>query len=179
MQPVGLTKNLIFFISGCFLLSQIQTNLQFELALYGAAVDQGQYYRLLTVALVHGGWLHLIFNMLALFSIGTLIENFYGRNKYIVILLASLLTGSLASYLFNPPQTIAVGASGMIFGLFGALAIAGRALGANLKEVGSLIAINIAIPVFIPGIDWKAHLGGLAGGLLTSALLRPKRGAWE
>lgn len=179
MQPVGLTKNLIFFISGCFLLSQIQTNLQFELALYGAAVDQGQYYRLLTVALVHGGWLHLIFNMLALFSIGTLIENFYGRNKYIVILLASLLTGSFTSYLFNPPQTIAVGASGMIFGLFGALAIAGRALGANLKEVGSLIAINIAIPVFIPGIDWKAHLGGLAGGLLTSALLRPKRGAWE
>ena len=179
MQPVGLTTNLIFFISGCFLLSQIQTHLQFELALYGAAVDQGQYYRLLTVALVHGGWLHLIFNMLALFSIGTLIENFYGRNKYIVILLASLLTGSLTSYLFNPPQTIAVGASGMIFGLFGALAIAGRALGANLKEVGSLIAINIAIPVFIPGIDWKAHLGGLAGGLLTSALLRPKRGAWE
>jgi membrane associated rhomboid family serine protease len=179
MQPVGLTKNLIFFISGCFFLSQIQTNLQFELALYGAAVDQGQYYRLLTVALVHGGWLHLIFNMLALFSIGTLIENFYGRNKYIVILLASLLTGSLTSYLFNPPQTIAVGASGMIFGLFGALAIAGRSLGANLKEVGSLIAINIAIPVFIPGIDWKAHLGGLAGGLLTSALLRPKRGAWE
>jgi rhomboid protease GluP len=45
--------------------------------------------------------------------------------------------------------------------------------------VAPLIAINIAIPVFIPGIDWKAHLGGLAGGLLTSALLRPKRGAWE
>jgi membrane associated rhomboid family serine protease len=67
----------------------------------------------------------------------------------------------------------------MIFGLFGALVIAGRSLGANLKEVAPLIAINIAIPVFIPGIDWKAHLGGLAGGLLTSALLRPKRGAWE
>ena len=117
--------------------------------------------------------------MLALFSIGTLIENFYGRYKYIIILLVSLLAGSLASYLFNPPQTIAVGASGMIFGLFGALAVAGRSLGANLKEAGSLIAINIAIPVFIPGIDWKAHLGGLAGGLLTSALLRPKRGAWE
>ncbi|KRO45896.1 MAG: hypothetical protein ABR70_03340, partial [Actinobacteria bacterium BACL4 MAG-120813-bin39] len=143
------------------------------------SVDQGQYYRLITVALVHGGWLHLIFNMLALLSIGTLIENFYGRNKYIIILLVSLLAGSLTSYLFNPPQTIAVGASGMIFGLFGALVIAGRSLGANLKEVAPLIAINIAIPVFIPGIDWKAHLGGLAGGLLTSALLRPKRGAWE
>jgi rhomboid protease GluP len=178
-MPQGVTKNLIIFISACFVLSLIQTNLQFELALYGAAVDQGQYYRLLTVALVHGGWLHLIFNMLALLSIGTLIENFYGRNKYIIILLTSLLAGSLTSYLFNPPQTIAVGASGMIFGLFGALAIAGRSLGANLKEVGTLIAINIAIPLFIPGIDWKAHLGGLAGGLVISTLLKPKRGVWE
>jgi rhomboid protease GluP len=178
-MPQGVTKNLIIFISACFVLSLIQTNLQFELALYGAAVDQGQYYRLLTVALVHGGWLHLIFNMLALLSIGTLIENFYGRNKYIIILLTSLLAGSLTSYLFNPPQTIAVGASGMIFGLFGALAIAGRSLGANLKEVGTLIAINIAIPLFIPGIDWKAHLGGLAGGLVISSLLKPKRGVWE
>ena len=178
-MPQGVTKNLIIFISACFVLSLIQTNLQFELALYGAAVDQGQYYRLLTVALVHGGWLHLIFNMLALLSIGTLIENFFGRNKYIIILLTSLLAGSLTSYLFNPPQTIAVGASGMIFGLFGALAIAGRSLGANLKEVGTLIAINIAIPLFIPGIDWKAHLGGLAGGLVISTLLKPKRGVWE
>ena len=178
-MPQGVTKNLIIFISACFVLSLIQTNLQFELALYGAAVDQGQYYRLLTVALVHGGWLHLIFNMLALLSIGTLIENFYGRNKYIIILLTSLLAGSLTSYLFNPPQTIAVGASGMIFGLFGALAIAGRSLGANLKEVGTLIAINIAIPLFIPGIDWKAHLGGLAGGLVISTLLKPKRRVWE
>ena len=123
-MPQGVTKNLILFISACFVLSLVQTNLQFELALYGAAVDQGQYYRLLTVALVHGGWLHLIFNMLALLSIGSLIENFYGRNKYILILLVSLLAGSLASYFFNPPQTIAVGASGMIFGLFGALAVA-------------------------------------------------------
>jgi membrane associated rhomboid family serine protease len=178
-MPQGVTKNLIFFISACFILSLVQTNLQFELALYGAAVDQGQYYRLLTVALVHGGWLHLIFNMLALLSIGTLIENFYGRNKYILILLMSLLAGSLASYLFNPPDTISVGASGMIFGLFGALAIAGRSLGANFKEVATLIAINIAIPAFIPGIDWKAHLGGLAGGLVAATLLGPKPGVWE
>jgi membrane associated rhomboid family serine protease len=131
------------------------------------------------VALVHGGWLHLIFNMLALLSIGTLIESFYGRNKYAIILFVSLISGSLASYIFNPPQTLAVGSSGMIFGLFGALAIAGRALGANLKEVGSLIAINIAIPFLIPGIDWKAHLGGLIGGALIAALLKPKRSLWE
>ena len=178
-MPKGLTKNLILLISGCFLLSQFQTNLQFEFALYPAAIDQGQWYRLITVALVHGGWLHLIFNMLALLSIGTLIESFYGQNKYAIILFVSLVSGSLASYIFNPPQTLAVGSSGMIFGLFGALAIAGRALGANLREVGTLIAINIAIPFLIPGIDWKAHLGGLIGGALIAALLKPKRSLWE
>ncbi len=178
-MPQGLTKNLILLISGCFLLSQFQTNLQFEFALYPAAIDQGQWYRLITVALVHGGWLHLIFNMLALLSIGTLIESFYGQNKYAIILFVSLVSGSLASYIFNPPQTLAVGSSGMIFGLFGALAIDGRALGANLREVGTLIAINIAIPFLIPGIDWKAHLGGLIGGALIAALLKPKRSLWE
>lgn len=175
----SLTKNLIFLISGCFILSLLQPSLQFDLALYGAQVDNGQYWRLLTVALVHGGWLHLLFNMLALFSLGTPIENFYGRRNYIFILFTSLLAGSVTSYLFNPPQTLAVGASGMIFGLFGALAVTGRRMGANLKEAASLIGINLVIPFLIPGIDWKAHLGGLIGGALAAFVLKPKKSAWE
>ncbi|MEI8184800.1 MAG: rhomboid family intramembrane serine protease [Actinomycetes bacterium] len=174
-----LTKNLIFFISGCFVLTLIQPNLQGDLALYGIAVNDGQYYRLLTVALVHGGWVHLICNMLALFSIGTPIENFYGKNKYVFILLTSLITGSLASYLFNPLNTYAVGASGMIFGLFGALAVTGKRMGANLKEASTLIAVNLAIPFLIPGIDWKAHLGGLIGGSLAALAIKPKKRVWE
>ena len=174
-----LTRSLTLFISGCFVLSLVQPNLQGDLALYGIAVNDGQYYRLLTVALVHGGWLHLIFNMLALFSIGTPIENFYGKNKYIFILLTSLICGSLTSYLFNPLNTYAVGASGMIFGLFGALAVTGKRMGAKLKEAGSLIAVNLAIPFLIPGIDWKAHLGGLVGGSLATLLIKPKKRAWE
>jgi rhomboid protease GluP len=174
-----LTKNLIFFISGCFVLTLVQPNLQGDLALYGVAVNDGQYYRLLTVALVHGGWVHLICNMLALFSIGTPIENFYGKNKYVFILLTSLITGSLASYLFNPLNTYAVGASGMIFGLFGALAVTGKRMGANLKEASTLIAVNLAIPFLIPGIDWKAHLGGLIGGSLAALAIKPKKRVWE
>lgn len=175
----SLTKSLIFLISGCFILSLLQPSLQFDLALYGAQVDNGQYWRLLTVALVHGGWLHLLFNMLALFSLGTPIENFYGRRNYIFILFTSLLAGSVTSYLFNPPQTLAVGASGMIFGLFGALAVTGRRMGAKLKEAASLIGINLVIPFLIPGIDWKAHLGGLIGGALAAFVLKPKKSAWE
>jgi membrane associated rhomboid family serine protease len=174
-----LTKNLIFFISGCFVLTLVQPNLQGDLALYGIAVNDGQYYRLLTVALVHGGWVHLICNMLALFSIGTPIENFYGKNKYVFILLTSLITGSLASYLFNPLNTYAVGASGMIFGLFGALAVTGKRMGANLKEASTLIAVNLAMPFLIPGIDWKAHLGGLIGGSLAALAIKPKKRVWE
>jgi len=174
-----LTKNLIFFISGCFVLTLVQPNLQGDLALYGIAVNDGQYYRLLTVALVHGGWVHLICNMLALFSIGTPIENFYGKKKYVFILLTSLITGSLASYLFNPLNTYAVGASGMIFGLFGALAVTGKRMGANLKEASTLIAVNLAIPFLIPGIDWKAHLGGLIGGSLAALAIKPKKRVWE
>jgi len=174
-----LTKNLIFFISGCFVLTLVQPNLQGDLALYGIAVNDGQYYRLLTVALVHGGWVHLICNMLALFSIGNPIENFYGKNKYVFILLTSLITGSLASYLFNPLNTYAVGASGMIFGLFGALAVTGKRMGANLKEASTLIAVNLAIPFLIPGIDWKAHLGGLIGGSLAALAIKPKKRVWE
>ena len=174
-----LTKNLIFFISGCFVLTLVQPNLQGDLALYGVEVNNGQYYRLLTVALVHGGWVHLICNMLALFSIGTPIENFYGKNKYVFILLTSLIAGSLASYLFNPLNTYAVGASGMIFGLFGALAVTGKRMGANLKEASTLIAVNLAIPFLIPGIDWKAHLGGLIGGSLAALAIKPKKRVWE
>jgi membrane associated rhomboid family serine protease len=178
-MPKSLTRDLIFFISGCFILTLIWPNLEYEFALYGLAIENGQWYRLFTVALVHGGWLHLLFNMLALFSLGLTVENYLGRNKYIFILITSLLFGSLTSYFFNPITSIAVGSSGMIFGLFGALLVMGRRMGANLKEDFGLIALNLVIPLVIPGIDWKAHLGGLIGGALATTLVRPKKRAWE
>ena len=82
-MPQSLTRNLVFFISGCFVLTLLQPNLEYEFALYGVAIEGGQWYRLLTVALVHGGWLHLLFNMLALFSLGTAIENYlYGLSTF-------------------------------------------------------------------------------------------------
>ena len=174
-MPKSLTRDLVVFISGCFVLSLIWPSLQYEFALYGLAIENGQWYRLFTVALVHGGWLHLLFNMLALFSLGTAIENYLGRNKYIFILITSLLFGSLTSFLFNPLTSIAVGSSGMIFGLFGALLVMGKRMGANLKEGFGLIALNLVIPFVIPGIDWKAHLGGLMGGCLSTILVATRK----
>jgi len=178
-MPKSLTRDLIFFISGCFVLTLIWPNLEYEFALYGVAIENGQWYRLFTVALVHGGWLHLLFNMLALFSLGLAVENYLGRNKYIFLLITSLFFGSITSYLFNPLNSVAVGSSGMIFGLFGCLLIMGKRMGANLKEGAGLIALNLAIPFLIPGIDWKAHLGGLIGGAFATLAVRPKRQLWE
>ena len=178
-MPKSLTRDLIFFISGCFILTLVWPNLEYEFALYGVAIDNGQWYRLLTVALVHGGWLHLLFNMLALYSLGFTIENYFGKNKYIFILLTSLVFGSLTSYLFNPLTSFAVGSSGMIFGLFGCLLVIGKRMGANLREGLGLIGLNLVIPFVIPGIDWKAHLGGLVGGVLATLLVKPKRALWE
>jgi len=178
-MPKSLTRDLIFFISGCFVLTLIWPNLEYEFALYGVAIENGQWYRLLTVALVHGGWLHLLFNMLALYSLGFTIENYFGKNKYIFILLTSLVFGSLTSYLFNPLTSFAVGSSGMIFGLFGCLLVIGKRMGANLREGLGLIGLNLVIPFVIPGIDWKAHLGGLVGGVLATLLVKPKRALWE
>jgi membrane associated rhomboid family serine protease len=160
-------------------LTLIWPNLEYEFALSGVAIENGQWYRFFTVALVHGGWLHLLFNMLALFSLGNSIENYLGKNKYIFILITSLLFGSLTSYLFNPLTSIAVGSSGMIFGLFGVLLVIGKQMGANLKEGLGLIALNLIIPLVIPGIDWKAHLGGLFAGALATLLVKPKKRARE
>jgi len=178
-MPQSLTRNLVFFISGCFILTLLQPNLEYEFALYGLEINNGQWYRLLTVALVHGGWLHLLFNMLALYSLGFTIENYFGKNRYIFILLTSLVFGSLTSYLFNPLTSFAVGSSGMIFGLFGCLLVIGKRMGANLREGLGLIGLNLVIPFVIPGIDWKAHLGGLVGGVLATLLVKPKRALWE
>jgi membrane associated rhomboid family serine protease len=67
----------------------------------------------------------------------------------------------------------------MIFGLFGCLLVIGKRMGANLREGLGLIGLNLVIPFVIPGIDWKAHLGGLVGGVLATLLVKPKRALWE
>jgi membrane associated rhomboid family serine protease len=147
------------------------------------AVQDGEYWRLLTVTLLHGGLLHLGFNMYALYIIGPLAEALYGRATYIAIYLLAALGGSIASYLFF--ATPAVGASGAIFGLFGlvfvsvfvhkpALARQARAL---TSQIGILIVVNLVIG-FAPGtnIDYMAHIGGLIVGAWLGFVI-PPRGA--
>lgn len=157
------------------MLGVLQPSIVDQFMINSFAVKSGEYYRLITVALTHGGIFHLLFNMMAFYSLGMPIENFYGRTRYVIILLISLLAGSCASVYLNPNPILAVGASGMIFGLFGALAITGKRMGADYRSVMTLVGINLLMPLVISNIDWRAHIGGFLGGILATLIIKPTR----
>lgn len=146
----------------------------------GAIYLQQEYWRLLTVALVHGSIIHLMFNMYALWIIGPIVEALYGPGRFIFIYLVCIAAGSAASFAVSPNP--AVGASGGVFGLFGALLVADRvhkpALTRNARnltmQIGMLIAINLVIGITVPGIDNAAHIGGLLAGAALGFLLVPQ-----
>jgi membrane associated rhomboid family serine protease len=147
------------------------------------AVDDGEWWRAITATFLHGTPMHILFNMYALYLLGGRMEPSVGSVPFAGIYLASALAGSAASFFLGPDITIiggtafatsSVGASGAIFGLFGAWLVnayrarhtpAGRAM---LNQFGMLLLINLALPLFIPRIDWRAHLGGLAAGALIA-----------
>jgi len=113
--------------------------------------------------------------MLALYSIGTTVENYLGRTRYAIIFTFSLLTASLTSVYLGPHNIRAVGASGAIFGLFAALLVIGKKAGANYQNVLGVIVVNLIITFVVPGIDWHAHIGGLIGGLVITYPLTLRR----
>jgi membrane associated rhomboid family serine protease len=119
--------------------------------------------------------MHLGFNMYSLYILGTPIESAYGRNKFLVIFTVSLLTGSFASVFFNNGNFVSVGASGAVFGLFGAFLIVGKTIGVNIREIAIIIGLNFVVGFILGGVDWRAHLGGLLGGALVAQLILTRR----
>jgi len=171
------TNALITIICAGYLVQQLVPNLQLDLLLPGRDYLQysNEWHRLFTVALTHGGLMHLAFNMYSLYILGTPIEYAYGKNKFLAIFTVSLLTGSLASVFLNTSNHSSVGASGAIFGLFGAFLIVGKSIGANVREIAVIIGLNFALGFILGGVDWRAHLGGLIGGLITTQLFLTRR----
>lgn len=147
------------------------------------AVAQGEWWRLLTAAFLHGGWLHILFNMYVLFSIGQTLERILGHLRYGLLYVLAALGGSVASYAFSAPNVVSVGASGAIFGLMGALIVAGRRLRYDIRQVIILLAVNTVIGFLASGVDWRAHLGGLVTGVAVAAVLvarpRSSRLLWQ
>ena len=140
-------------------------------------VAEGEYYRLLTSAFLHAGVLHILFNMFALAQIGPVLEHSLGRVRYLALYLLSALGGSVAAFLLAPPNQPSVGASGAIFGLFGAYYVVVRRLGGETGPIIVLLVVNLVITFSVPNIDWRAHLGGLVtGGVIATVFAYAPRG---
>ena len=171
------TLSLVTIICGFFLWQKIDPLLinNFFLPPLAGLENSGQWYRLLTVALMHDQTsdlpYHLAFNMLALHSLGTQIESILGKTKFLAIFFISLLAGSITSTYFLPFNGYSIGVSGAVFGLFGAILVIGKKYGADMKSTLITVGLNLAVGFTIPGIDWRAHVGGLIGGALTARIL--------
>jgi membrane associated rhomboid family serine protease len=113
--------------------------------------------------------------MYSLMVLGNPLEDAFGKQKLLTVFFFSLLTGSLTSAYFAPIYGASVGASGAIFGLFGALAIVGKGIGADIRSIVVIIGINFAFGFAMGGVDWKAHLGGLVGGVVAAQLVMVRR----
>jgi membrane associated rhomboid family serine protease len=143
--------------------------LQYRFALFPVAVAGGQEYRLLTSAFMHYGIVHILFNMYALFILGPPLERYFGRLRFGALYFLSALGGSVVVYLFSPLSAATAGASGAIFGLFGATLVAARRLRVDVRSLVVLIVINLVITFTVPGISWQGHVGGLLTGALVAA----------
>lgn len=148
-----------------------------DFAQHPALVADGDWYRVVTAMFLHGSITHILFNSYALWLFGSVIERRFGSSSFVALYLSAGIAGG-AAYQVSGRMQFAVGASGAIFGLFGALLSAtyrqrhtpaGRAL---FSQLALLLTINLALPLVVPNIAWEAHLGGLAAGLLIAA-------AWE
>lgn len=127
----------------------------------------------LTSAFLHstGSVLHIAFNLYALWFLGRAMEPMLGRSRFIALYLISALGGSLGVLLLGNPLAPVLGASGAIFGLFGALLILQRRQGGDIRGIVVLLAINLALGFFYPNISWQAHVGGLVTGLACALVL--------
>ncbi|HEX5598159.1 MAG TPA: rhomboid family intramembrane serine protease [Micromonosporaceae bacterium] len=133
-------------------------------------VVAGEYYRLFTAMFLHYGVLHLALNMWALWIIGRTLEGALGPARFLALYLVSGLGGSVAVYYFAPTGLTA-GASGAIFGLFAALFVILRRLGRDTSGVVPILVINLVFTFTVPGISIAGHLGGMAIGAATAAIL--------
>ncbi len=160
----------------------------FTLAIYllgakwGPAINGGQYWRLLMPIVLHGSFIHLAFNSYALYALGPQSERVYGRARFLAVYLLAGLGGSIASYVVAPEQ-LAIGASGAIFGLIGALAamsytmrslIGPERADQQLRQLVGMAAVNLVLGFVMPSIDNSAHIGGLVVGALAGLALAPR-----
>lgn len=136
-----------------------------ELSLVAPFVDDGEHYRIFSSAMLHDGLLHLGFNMWALWVLGPALERLLGPTRILLLYVVSLLGGAFGVMLLSPISAT-VGASGAVFGLFGAMAVAQRSAGFSIWQsgLGPILGINLLLTFAVPQISIGGHLGGLVAG---------------
>jgi membrane associated rhomboid family serine protease len=141
--------------------------------LFGPSITVNhEYWRLLTSGFLHDGILHIGINMLSLWFVGSALEPAIGTRNFVAVYLTSLLAGSFGALLFQPDYPT-LGASGAIFGIFGALIVVARARGIPFWQsgLGFVLVLNLLFSLSVRGISIGGHLGGLVGGLITGWLI--------
>lgn len=167
------TYALIALNVAVFVLQLSSRDLESRFALWPPAVADGQFYRLVTSAFLHYGMTHILFNMWALFVIGPPLEAWLGRLRYGALYALSALGGSVLVYLLSPLNSATAGASGAVFGLFGATYVVAKRLRLDVRWVTTLIVINLVFTLVYPmissqAISWQGHVGGLVSGALIA-----------
>ncbi|WP_431996288.1 rhomboid family intramembrane serine protease [Streptomyces fungicidicus] len=175
-DPRLVTKILLGINLAVFLAVQVRPSLVRDLYLIGAwppapflptqGVAEGEWYRLFTSMFTHQEIWHIAFNMLGLWWLGGPLEQALGRARYLTLYLISGLAGGALTYLLASGTTASLGASGAIFGLFGATAVLMRRLKYDMRPVIALLVINLIFTFGWSNIAWQAHIGGLVAGVV-------------
>ena len=152
-----------------FAAQTVSPELWSRLVLWPPGIADGELYRLVTSVFVHNGPMHLLFNMWALYIVGPPLESHLGRLRFGALYALGALGGSALVYLLGPIDAPTAGASGAVFGLFGAVFVVARHLNLDTRWIIGLIAINLIITFVVPNISWQGHVGGLVTGTLVGA----------
>jgi len=150
-----------------------------EFGLFGPLVAESEWYRLLTGGFLHASLIHIGFNMFALFFLGRILEPSIGTPRFLAVYFSSLLGGAFGALLLDP-NALTIGASGAIFGIFGATFVIarGRGFDAVASSIGIVLLINLALSFGAANISLGGHLGGLAAGLICGgAVIAGDRGS--
>lgn len=166
------TFTIIGICAAFYLLQYVVPGFTNSLA-YAPFVTALEPWRMLTSAFLHstGFLLHIAFNMYALWIMGQVLEPLLGRARFIALYLLAAVGGSVGVLLLSEPFQAVVGASGAVFGLFGAMFIVQRKRGGDVRQLVVLLVINGVLGFVVQGIAWEAHLGGLVIGAATAAVI--------
>lgn len=153
-------------------LSPGTSSVPIDFGLFGPSVAEGEWYRLLTSGFLHASIIHIGFNMFALYFLGRILEPGIGTPRFVALYFASLFAGSFGAILLDP-NALTIGASGAVFGIFGATFVIARSRGVDAlaSSIGIILVLNLAITFGNSNISIGGHLGGLAAGLLCALVI--------